>query len=107
MDAGILNKPMTLYRPVVKSDGQGGFGKKRWEKAYTIWGNLKVPRAATKDVQAAYSSELVYEVIVRRLPEEVTGWRLNCQEKDYEVVHDFDGYEYVTVMHVRRVKKRG
>lgn len=105
MDAGKLNKLMVLYKPVDVADGQGGRTRKL-VSMYTVWGSLKVPRTAIKEVQGNPGAELNYEAVLRRLPEDVTGWRLHCEGRIYDIVAEYPGYEYVTVLQIRRHEGR-
>lgn len=105
MNIGKLNKRIQIMLPVDVTDGQGGRIRK-WIVKYTVWGSLKVPRASSQIIQAAPSSELIYEVVIRRLKEELTGAKLACDGKEYEVLHAYDGYDYATVMQVREIMKR-
>lgn len=105
MNIGKLNKRIQIMLPVDVTDGQGGRIRK-WNVKYTVWGSLKVPRASSQIIQAAPSSELIYEVVIRRLKEALTGAKLACGGKEYEVLHAYDGYDYATVMQVREIMKR-
>lgn len=105
MNIGKLNKRIRIMLPVDIPDGQGGRTRK-WNVKYTVWGSIKVPRASSQIIQAAPSSELIYEVVIRRLKEELTGAKLACDGKEYVVLHAYDGYDYATVMQVREIMKR-
>ena len=105
MDAGKLNKRMTLFKPVDVDDGQGGRIRELLSM-YTLWGSMKVPRTTIKEVQGNPGAELTYEVVLRRLPEFVAGWQLQCEGHMYDVVTEYPGYEYVTVLQIRRHEGR-
>lgn len=107
MEPGKINKRMTIYEPMDVADGQGGRARE-WMAKYNVWGSLKVPKASVKEIQGNMTSELTYEVVLRRLPagSSVVGWRLKCDGLLYDIVADYPGYEFVTVLQVRRHQGR-
>lgn len=105
MDAGKLNKRIQVLKPVDVLDGQGG-RVREWTVDAVLWGSIKVPRNSALEVQAAMSSELKHEVVLRRKRNIRPGWRISCEGRDYEILHAYDGYDNVTVLQVREVIKR-
>lgn len=105
MDAGKLNKRIQVLKPVDTSDGQGGRSRD-WAVAFVLWGSIKVPRNSAIEVQAALASELKYEVVLRRTRAIRPGWRAECEGREYEVLHAYDGYDNATILQVREIVKR-
>lgn len=105
MDAGKLNKRIQVLKPVDVSDGQGG-RLREWAVAFVLWGSIKVPRNTAVEVQSALSSELKYEIVLRRNRHIRPGWQATSEGRTYEILHAYDGYDNVTVLQVREVIKR-
>lgn len=105
MDAGKLNKRIQILKPVDTSDGQGG-RPRDWAVAFVLWGSIKVPRSSAVEVQAALSSELKYEIVLRRNRSIRPGWRATLEGRNYEILHAYDGYDNATILQVREVVKR-
>lgn len=105
MDAGKLNKRIQVLKPVNTADGQGGRSRD-WAVTFVLWGSIKVPRSSAVEVQAALSSELKYEVVLRRNRAIRPGWRATLEGREYEILHAYDGYDNATILQVREVVKR-
>lgn len=105
MDAGKLNKRIQVLKPVDVSDGQGG-RLREWAVAFVLWGSIKVPRNTAVEVQSALSSELKYEIVLRRNRSIRPGWHIECEGIKYEILHAYDGYDNATILQVRKIIKR-
>lgn len=105
MDIGKLDKHINVQKPVDLPDGQGG-RTREWVTAFLLWGSIKVPRNAAAEVQGAVSSVLTHEIVLRRNSQIVPGWHVLCDNKVYEVMHAYDGYDNATVLQVREIIKR-
>lgn len=58
------------------------------------------------NVQGAVSSDLTYEIVLRRENQIVPGWRVLHEGKTFNVLHSYDGYDNATVLQVREIQKR-
>ena len=92
---GKLDKQITILKPIDVPDGQGGRNRE-WVTAFMPWASIKVPR----------SSDLTYEIVLRRDNQIVPGWRVLHEGKTFNVLHSYDGYDNATVLQVREIQKR-
>ena len=102
---GKLDKQITILKPIDFPDGQGGRNRE-WVTAFTPWASIKVPRSSVLNVQGAVSSDLTYEIVLRRENQIVPGWRVLHEGKTFNVLHSYDGYDNATVLQVREIQMR-
>lgn len=105
MDAGKLNKRVQLYQPRDVPDGQGGRRRELVQK-YELWGSMTVPRATIREVQGNPGVEVTYDLVLRRISENVVGWQLRCGDGVYIVIAQYPGYDNATVLRLRRHQGR-
>lgn len=87
---GKLDKQITILKPIDVPDGQGGRNRE-WVTAFMPWASIKVPRSSVLNVQGAVSSDLTYEIVLRRDNQIVPGWRVLHEGKTFNVLHSYDG----------------
>lgn len=102
---GKLDKQITILKPIDVSDGQGGRNRE-WVTAFKPWASVKVPHGTVANVQGAISSDLTYEIVLRRNNKIVSGWRVLHDGKTFNILHSYDGYDNATILQVREVIKR-
>lgn len=105
MIIGKLNKRVVIKYPATASDGQGG-RVTTWTTKYTVWAQINVPRQSVESVQGAVSSELTHEVLIRKIDENMVGYKVYFGSHEYEVLHSYDNLYQGTVLQCREVIKR-
>ncbi len=105
MIIGRLNKRILIKAPTTISDGQGG-RKNDWIAKYTVWANIVAPKSNTAVVQGAVSSELTHEITIRKIDEQMTGYKVMYKNHEYDVLHNYENFYNGTVLQCREIVKR-
>ena len=102
---GDLDKRIIIKKPIDVPDGQGG-RKNDWTTKYTVWASIKPPTANTAVIQGAVSSEMTHVITVRKISEQLVGYKVFYNEHEYEVFHSYEDFYNGTVMQCREIIKR-
>ncbi|MEN6567196.1 MAG: phage head closure protein [Veillonellales bacterium] len=111
MNAGNLNKRITLQKPDLESDGQGGRRKKTggtgWVDVATVWAEFKAPKVKELAATGTIVGDLTREISIRRRSDVRRGWRATYTfkgiTKTFDIQHVYDPDLETTVLVCREV----
>ena len=105
MIIGKLNKRITIQAPSDIDDGQGGRNN-TWYTKYSVWASIVAPKVSVVVVQGAISSEMTHEITIRKIDEEMTGYKVFYKTHEYKVLHCYENFYNGTVLQCREIIKR-
>lgn len=106
MIIGRLNKKIAILEPINTPDGQGGY-ETEYALKYSVWGGINISRSSLVNIQGAVSSDLEYDITIRAINKNLAGWRVEYNEKCYEILHSYEDNFHGTVLKCREIVRRG
>lgn len=105
MNAGKLDKRITLQPPTETADGAGGRSTVWTNGNVTVWAEFVKPRVAAMQETGAVVSEMVREIRVRLRTDVRKGWRVVFGTRLFDVQHTYEENRDATILVCREVVK--
>ena len=105
MIIGKMNKRIIIQSPTTTPDGQGG-RKNDFTTKYTVWASIEPPTATTAVIQGAVSSEMTHAITIRKIDEQMAGYKVLHGAREYEILHSYENMYNGTVLQCREIVKR-
>lgn len=105
MNPGRLNQRIDLLEPVGTGDGQGG-RKIEWKLFRSVAAAVVQQAFSSAVIQGAESSLAITEITIRKIPVELTGWRVRYKNEIYEVLSCDNSAADRTILQCRKIVKR-
>lgn len=89
MKIGNLKYRITIQKPAVLDDGQGG-RVRTFADWKTVWADIRPPKASNAIYQGDIVSKLTIEILIRQISDNLVGCKVVHGSKEYMITSSYD-----------------